>query len=97
MQKERNHEKTHENGHENIFGSDYQYESTIAQFIRRLGLERFSNQYHKYFRVYDFENCKDFVDKIILSYGEDLSWNLSDEEVTWSQEDCTSTLGKEVL
>ena len=35
--------------HENIFGSDYQHES-IAQFIRRLGLERFSSQCQNYFR-----------------------------------------------
>ena len=35
--------------HENIFGLDYKHES-IAQFIRRLGLERFSNQYQNYFR-----------------------------------------------
>ena len=56
--------------HQNIFGLDYKHES-IAQFIRRLGLERFSNQYQNYFREYDFENCKDFLENIILSYGED--------------------------
>ena len=41
----RHHDQTHENGHEEISDSDYQYEGT-AQFIRRCGLERFSNEYH---------------------------------------------------
>ena len=59
-----------ETDHKDISGSDYKYES-IAQFIRRLGLERFSNQYKNYFREYDFEKGKAFVEKLVLSYGED--------------------------
>ena len=54
--------------HEDISGSKYE---NIVQFIRRLGLERFANQYENYFKENDFEKGKDFVEKLVLSYGED--------------------------
>ena len=60
-----NHMKT---VHEDTSGSKYE---NIVQFIRRLGLERFANQYENYFKENDFEKGKDFVEKLVLSYGED--------------------------
>ena len=59
-----------ETDHEELSGSYYKYES-IAQFIWRLGLERFSTRYQNYFREYDFEKRKDFFEKFVLFYGED--------------------------
>ena len=50
--------------HEDISGSKYE---NIVQFIRRLGLERFANQYENYFKENDFEKGKDFVEKLVLS------------------------------
>ena len=54
--------------HGDISGSKYE---NIAQFIRRLGLERFANHYENYFKENDFEKGKDFVEKLVLSCGED--------------------------
>ena len=68
-----NHMKTI---HEDTSGSKYE---NIVQFIRRLGLDRFADQYENYFKESDFEKGKDCVEKLVLSYGED----------------CTSTLYKE--
>lgn len=54
--------------HEDTSGSKYE---NISQFIRRLGLDRFAYQYENYFMENDFEKGKDFVEKLVLSYGED--------------------------
>ena len=60
-----NHMKT---VHEDTSGSKYE---NISQFIRKLGLDRFAYQYENYFMENDFEKGKDFVEKLVLSYGED--------------------------
>ena len=46
--------------HEDISGSKYE---NIVQFIRRLGLERFANQYENYCKENNFEKRKDFFRK----------------------------------
>ena len=60
-----NHKKT---THEDISGSKCE---SIAQFIRRLGLERFDDQYQNYFMKNNFVKGKDFIEKLVWSYGED--------------------------
>ena len=60
-----NHKKT---THEDISGSKCE---SIAQFIRRLGLERFDDQYQNYFMENNFVKGKDFIEKLVWSYGED--------------------------
>ena len=54
--------------HGDISGSKYE---NIAQFIRRLGLERFDDQYQNYFMENNFVKGKDFIEKLVWSYGED--------------------------
>ena len=44
---------------------------SLNQFITRLGLEKYDRQYREYFKENDFEKGKDFVEKMVMVYGED--------------------------
>ena len=58
--------------------TDHGYESGIRnksenmnQFIARLGLEKYFSQYHNYFKKNYLNKGKDFVEKLVMIYGED--------------------------
>ena len=48
------------------------------QFFARLGLEKYSTHYQDYFKENDFEKGKDFVDRMVMVYGEDFVLDIVD-------------------